>query len=171
MPDLARRSALLAMLTGAGLGGLGCSLREPVPSFGYTLLDGVPRHSTGLRGKVVLVNFWATSCAVCVHEMPEIAATHQRFRGRGLEVLAVAVRSDAPAAVSNFAQARHLPFGVAIDNAGAIAAAFGDVDVTPTSLLLDRHGVVVWRHLGAPDFAALHGRLERLLAEGATASA
>jgi hypothetical protein len=56
-----------------------------------------------------------------------------------------------------------LPFDVAIDNTGAIERAFGGVRGTPTSLLLDRHGRIVWRQEGEPDFDALHGRLETLL--------
>ena len=134
-----------------------------VPAFNYTLLDGVQRHSDSLRGKVVLVNFWATSCAICLREMPRIVALHGQFNTRGLETLAVSVKYDPPALVANYAQAKALPFGVAIDNTGAIEQAFGGVRGTPTSLLLDREGRVIWRHEGEPDFDALHGKLEALL--------
>ncbi len=145
-----------------------CQRQAPVPTpaaFDYTLLDGVARHSSGLRGQVVLVNFWATTCAICVREMPRIVATHRQFSPRGLQTLAVAVKEDPPALVADYAQSRGLPFGVAIDNTGAIAAAFGGVRGTPTSLLLDRSGGVVWRHEGEPDFDALHTRLAALLGE------
>jgi thiol-disulfide isomerase/thioredoxin len=165
MPDLARRRAWLAMCIGTGT--LAACQRQAQPTtpaaFDYTLLDGVLRHSSALRGQVVLVNFWATTCAVCLREMPRIVATHRQFNPRGLQTLAVAVREDAPARVADYAQSRGLPFGVAIDNVGAIAAAFGGVRGTPTSLLLDRSGRTVWRHEGEPDFDALHGRLEALL--------
>lgn len=164
-PDLARRHALLALISLAGVLA-GCQQRSPVDTpaaFDYTLLDGVLRHSAALRGQIVLVNFWATSCAICVREMPRLVATHRQFGPRGLQTLAVAVREDAPALVASYAQSRGLPFGVAIDNTGAIATAFGGVRGTPTSLLLDRNGRIVWRHEGEPDFDALHGRLEALL--------
>jgi thiol-disulfide isomerase/thioredoxin len=164
-PDLARRGALLATL--AGLGGLaGCQRQAPPvapAAFDYTLLDGVKRHSASLQGQVVLVNFWATSCAICVREMPRFVATQRQFGPRGLQTLAVAVRDDPPALVSDYALSHELPFGVAIDNTGAIASAFGGVRGTPTSLLLDRKGRIVWRHEGEPDFDALHARLEALL--------
>lgn len=137
-------------------------LAQPA-AFDYTLLDGVARHSAGLRGQVVLVNFWATTCAICVREMPRLVATHRQFSPRGLQTLAVAMRNHPPALVASYAQSRGLPFGVAIDNTGAIAAAFGGVRGTPTSLLLDRSGGIVWRHEGEPDFDALHARLEALL--------
>lgn len=143
----------------------GVSAPEPAPAVSYTLLDGERGSIETLRGKVVLVNFWATSCATCVAEMPQIVTTHSRFKARGFETLAVAMRHDAPARVAHFAQTRQLPFGVAIDNTGDIAKQFGDVQVTPTTFLIDRRGRIVKRYVGTPDFAALHLLVEQLLAQ------
>jgi peroxiredoxin len=72
---------------------------------------------------------------------------------------------DPPAYVSKFAETRKLPFGVAIDNTGAIAEGFGNIRGTPTTLLVDKRGRVVKRIVGQPDFAALHGLIEQLIAE------
>ena len=131
----------------------------------YTLLDGQRTHLQALRGKVVLVNFWATSCTTCVHEMPKIIATHEQFKARGYETLAVAMSYDPPAYVANFAESRKLPFGVAIDNTGSVAKSFGDVRLTPTSYLINKRGEIVKRYVGEPDFAALHVLVEKLRAE------
>lgn len=136
----------------------------PAPVVTYTLLDGTQHSSADWRGKVVLVNFWATTCASCVHEMPQIAALHARFKPLGLETVAVSMRYDAPASVVHYATTRRLPFGVAIDNTGAIAQGFGDVEATPTTFLIDKRGRIVDRFVGTPDFAALGERIERLLA-------
>src|SRR5207253_1463472 len=100
--------------------------REPAPHVAYTLLDGKVSSLEQLRGKVVLVNFWATSCTTCVHEMPQIVSTYEKYRARGYETVAVAMSYDPPAYVINFAQTRKLPFGVAIDNTGAVAQSFGE---------------------------------------------
>jgi peroxiredoxin len=70
---------------------------------------------------------------------------------------------DPPAYVSNFAQSRKLPFGVAIDNTGAIAKAFGDVRLTPTSFLLDKRGGIVKKYVGQPNIADFHQLVEDLL--------
>lgn len=142
-----------------------CSRRELSPDFSYTLLDGSAGRSQALRGKVLLVNFWATSCAVCVQEMPQIVATHRSFQLRGYDTLAVAMRHDPPAYVAHFAESRQLPFGVVIDNTGAIAQAWGDVHITPTTFLVDKKGAIVRRYVGRPDFTALHALVEQLLAE------
>jgi len=139
---------------------------ETVPDVGYTLLDGTRSSTTDLRGKVVLINFWATSCTTCVHEMPQIVATHEKFKQRGFETLAVAMSYDPPAYVINFAESRKLPFAVAIDNTGAIAKSFGNVELTPTSVLVNKRGEIVKRYVGEPDFAALHALVDKLLSEG-----
>ena len=171
MPDLARRGAALATLVAVGLllalGAVGCARRSLTPAFDYTLLDGTRASSQALRGKVVLVNFWATTCAICVQEMPQIVATHRQFSGRGFETLAVAMRYDPPALVANFAERRQLPFGVVIDNTGAIARSFGDVQLTPTTVLIDKRGAIVQRWVGKPDFPALQALVAQLLAEPA----
>ena len=135
------------------------------PNVGYTLLDGSQASIGQLRGKVVLVNFWATSCTTCVHEMPQIVATHEKFKARGFDTLAVAMRNDPPAYVIGFAESHKLPFGVAIDNTGAIAESFGQVQLTPTTVLINRRGDIVKRFVGEPDFVALHELVEKLLAE------
>ncbi len=149
----------------SGVALAGCAGREPAPQFSYTLLDGTRLSSDSLRGQVVMVNFWATTCSTCIGEMPRLIATHQRYQGQGLQTLAVAMRYDPPASVAHYAETRRLPFGVVIDNTGAIAAAFGDVAATPTTVLIDKRGRVVQRHVGEPDFAALNRQIEKLLAE------
>jgi peroxiredoxin len=111
----------------------------------------------------VLVNFWATSCTTCVHEMPQIVATHEKFKQRGFDTLAVAMSYDPPAYVANFAETRKLPFGVAIDNTGEIAKRFDNVRGTPTTFVINKRGEIVKRYVGEPDFAALHRLIESLL--------
>jgi peroxiredoxin len=135
------------------------------PDVSYTLLDGSKATTEQLRGKVVLVNFWATDCTTCVHEMPQIVATHEKFKARGYETMAVAMSYDPPAYVINFAETRKLPFGVVIDNTGEIAKSFGEVRLTPTSVLINKRGEIVKRYVGEPDFVALHQLVEKLLAE------
>jgi len=160
--------AMLAAAAAAGWLAFGRSAtHEPAPQVNYTLLDGQQLSTATLKGQVVLVNFWATSCTTCVAEMPEIMATFEKYKGKGYQTVAVAMSYDPPAYVSNFAQTRKLPFGVAIDNTGAIAKGFGDVKLTPTSFLINKRGEIVKRYVGAPDFEALHTLVEKLLAEQA----
>ena len=140
----------------------GCNRVEQAPAVSYTLLDGRKSDLAALRGHVVLVNFWATDCAPCVEEMPAMVANWRRFAPQGFETLAVAMRDDPPALVSNFAQARALPFGVVIDNTGEIAERFGGVQFTPTSLLINKRGEIVRRWVGKTDFAELESLIVEL---------
>lgn len=166
LPRFLAPAVLLAALAGGGLLTYQSLLqRETAPVLSYVLLDGAKVETSQWQGKVMLVNFWATSCTTCVAEMPEIVATHQKFKARGFDTLAVAMSYDPPAFVANFAQSRQLPFGVAIDNTGEIAKQFGRVQLTPTTLLINKRGEIVKRYVGAPDFAALHQLVEQLLAE------
>ena len=156
--------AAVAIALGA-VGYVALGQREAAPPVDMVLLDGSKTNLADMRGKVVLVNFWATSCVTCVKEMPHMVETYQKFRDRGLDFVAVAMSYDPPAYVDNFARTRNLPFKVAIDNTGQIARDFGDVKLTPTTYLLNKRGEIVKRYVGEPDFAALHQLVEKLLAE------
>ena len=156
--------AAVAIALGA-VGYVALGQRDAAPPVDMVLLDGSKTNLADLRGKVVLVNFWATSCVTCVKEMPQMVETYQKFRERGLDFVAVAMSYDPPAYVDNFARTRNLPFKVAIDNTGQIARDFGDVKLTPTTYLLNKRGEIVKRYVGEPDFDELHRLIEKLLAE------
>ena len=150
---------------GAGVAALQGCASDAAPQSTFVLLDGSSRTTADLKGKVTLVNFWATSCTTCVAEMPKIISTYDKYQGKGYDTLAVAMSYDPPSYVVNYAQTRKLPFKVAIDNTGAVAKAWGDVQLTPTTFIVNKRGEVVKRYVGEPNFAELHQLIEKLLAE------
>ena len=121
---------------------------------------------SSLKGKVVLVNFWATSCTVCVGEMPKMVQTYQRYRDQGLETVAVAMSYDPPDHVFAYAQQNQLPFRVTLDIFGQAMRAFGGIRGTPTTFLVSRSGTIVRRFEGEPDFGKLEALIERELSKG-----
>ena len=133
------------------------------PEVRFATLAGEQFATSDLRGKVVLVNFWATWCTTCVREMPKMIETYRKYSPRGYEMVAIAVQSH-PNQVAEFARQRSLPFKVAIDNNGELAHRFGDVQLTPTSILIDRQGRIAKQFIGEPDWAELHSTVEKLLA-------
>ncbi len=139
----------------------------PAPQVTFVSLQGETVASGSLRGKVVLVNFWATDCVICVKEMPDMARTYERYRERGLEFIAVAMKHDPPNRVIAYAETNRLPFRVALDPLGELAQAFGNVRFTPTTFVIDKRGRIASRIQGEPDFARLHKLLEEKLAEPA----
>lgn len=157
----AAAAALLAIGAVAYLG----SAANAAPPSTFVLLDGSSKTTADLKGRVTLVNFWATSCTTCVAEMPRIIGTYDKYHAQGFDTVAVAMSYDPPSYVVNFAQTRKLPFKVAIDNTGAVAKAWGDVQLTPTTFLVNKRGEIVKRYVGEPDFAELHQLIEKLLAQ------
>lgn len=136
---------------------------EAAPQSRFVVLDGSSKTTADFKGKVWLMNFWATSCTTCVAEMPEIVNTYNKYKAKGYDTVAVAMEYDPPSFVVNFAQQRALPFWVALDNTGQIAREWDGISATPTSFLIDKEGRIVKRIVGKPDFAQLHAEIEALL--------
>ena len=163
MPTTLTRRLALAALAIATLALAACGKSE-APASTFVLLDGSSQTTADMKGKVTLVNFWATSCTTCVAEMPQIVATYDKYKDKGYDTIAVAMQYDPPSYVVNFAQTRKLPFKVAIDNTGKVAEAWGDVKLTPTTYIVDKQGQIVKKYVGAPNFDELHQLIEKLLA-------
>ena len=163
MPTTLTRRLALAALAIATLALAACGKSE-APASTFVLLDGSSQTTADMKGKVTLVNFWATSCTTCVAEMPQIVATYDKYKDKGYDTIAVAMQYDPPSYVVNFAQTRKLPFKVAIDNTGKVAETWGDVKLTPTTYIVDKQGQIVKKYVGAPNFDELHKLIEKLLA-------
>jgi len=134
-----------------------------VPEVELTTIQGEKLTLHSLRGKVVLINFWATDCAVCVKEMPQMSETYRKYQARGFDALFVAMPHDRPDHVVHFARRNQLPFKVALDVQGDITRAFGPIRATPTTFIADRNGRIVKRIVGEPDFVRLHQLIEEQL--------
>ena len=154
--------AILLML-GALAAGVFAGWSRPIasPKVNFIGVYGDQFTMSSLKGNVVLVNFWATSCAVCVSEMPKLVQTYEKYRERGLETVAVAMSYDPPDRVFAYAQQNKLPFRVTLDIFGKAMQAFGGIRGTPTTFLVDRRGMIVRRFEGEPDFAELGELIEK----------
>lgn len=160
------KPALIAVFVAgvAAAGYLSLNDKQSAPDVTFHDIHGEKITSSSLRGKVVMVNFWATSCTTCVAEMPEMIDTYNKYKGQGLEFVAVAMKYDPANYVLNFAETRQLPFKVALDVTGEAAKAYGDVALTPTTFVLDKQGKILKRYVGKPEFAELHKLLESAIA-------
>jgi peroxiredoxin len=153
---------LLAFFIGGAL--IYTLIEKPhAPASTFTTITGEKISLNDLRGKVVLVNFWATSCPGCINEMPHIVETYQQYKDKGLVVIAVAMPYDPPNYVLKFAQDRQLPFPVALDVKGEAVAAFGNVSLTPTSFLIGKDGAILEHKIGELDFTKLKSTLDKNL--------
>jgi peroxiredoxin len=117
------------------------------PDFLLPTLEGKAVRLSDLRGKGVVINFWATWCPPCRKEMPQLVAAYQRYRKEGLEVVAVNV-GEPEGRVRQFAEEFGMEFTVALDKIGAVARAYSLLGL-PTTFFVDRQGVIRMVHAGA----------------------
>ena len=137
--------------------------QQLAPSVIFTTIEGKKISMASLKGKVVLVNFWATDCRACVTEMPALASTYNLYKDKGFEVIAVAMPYDPPAQVLNYATQKKLPFPVMDDGFGEMTAKFDDVSVTPTTYIYNQQGKLIQYTNGALNFKKLHQLLDKEL--------
>lgn len=169
-PSSPRKFAIFSVIAAMALIALVVSFfmnyqsKTPAPAVTFVNLKGEKISSESLRGKVLMVNFWATSCVTCVAEMPKMIETYNKYNKQGLEFVAVAMSYDPPNYVLNYAETRKLPFHVALDTRGQLAKSFGDVRLTPTTYVIDKQGNILKRYVGEPSFSELHTLLEQALA-------
>ena len=142
---------------------VGAAAAPPVdaPDFAKTDLGGTMRRMSDLRGKVVLLNFWATWCAPCLLEMPEFAAWQREFGERGFQVLGVSM-DDTRAPVERLMRQRPPGYPLIMGDT-ALARLYGGVYGLPTSFLIDRQGRILASFRGEVDLPALKARIASLL--------
>lgn len=128
------------------------------PDFTTQQLDGRALRLDGFKGKPLLINFWATSCAPCQAEMPAIETERQRYAPDGLTVVAIDYRETDRAAMRKFLNGVGAHFEVGLDPDATIATAYGVTIGLPVSVFVDRFGVVSAIQLGqmTPDVLSQH---------------
>jgi thiol-disulfide isomerase/thioredoxin len=114
------------------------------------------------RGRVVVLNFWATWCAPCRQEIPVLSALQARFGADGVDVIGVSLDEDGWAAITPFLSSARVSYPIALGN-DDVAAAFGGVDALPATFVIDRDGVIHAKHVGAITAGLYDDLLTRLL--------
>jgi peroxiredoxin len=123
------------------------------PDFSLRTPEGRIVSLAGLRGNVVVLNFWATWCRECRAEMPAFEMLHRRFGARGLVVVGVNTREGATAA-QNYARELGLTFPVVLDSDGTVTSLYGVIGL-PTTFLIGRDGRAVALAVGAREWASM----------------
>ena len=159
------RFLALGLVVCASIIGCQSDTQQKTPAFKVSELSGKVLSQEDLKGKVSIINFWATSCTTCVKEMPTMIETYKKYKSDQLEFIAIAMAYDPPMYVVNFAKTRQLPFQVAMDSDGSVAKAFGKIQLTPTTLVINKNGKIIKRYVGEPDWNEFHQLLEKSLAE------
>lgn len=119
------------------------------PDFTLPQLDGPSLQLSSYRGKVVLLDFWATWCDPCREETPRLVELQQKYAGRGLQIIGVSM-DDTPDPVRGFYQQFHMNYPVVMGNA-KIGELYGGILGLPIAFVLDREGRIAAKHIGASD--------------------
>jgi cytochrome c biogenesis protein CcmG/thiol:disulfide interchange protein DsbE len=149
----------------------------PVPAFALTDLSGKRVAEDTGRGKVVLINFWATWCGPCKVETPWLVELRNQYAAKGFEVLGISAEGDDlqpgdkegwakdKAAIAKFVKEEKMPYPVLIDG-DSISKPYGGIDAMPTSFYVDRSGNVVSVQLGLTSKDEMESNIRKSLGEG-----
>lgn len=162
------RRATFVVFVLAALAGLTITLwpelgSRHVADVEFSLLDGSKITLAELRGKPVLVAFWATSCKPCTEELPDMMKLYKELHPRGFELIAVAMPYDPPLNVQTFVKNQRVPYPVALDVEGKVVRAFDGVPYVPMAFILDANGKIAYQQVGKLDIAKARRIIEREL--------
>ncbi|GGP25774.1 TlpA family protein disulfide reductase [Silvimonas amylolytica] len=137
--------------------------RKPAPQVSYTTLQGQTGSTASLKGNVVLVNFWATTCPGCVEEMGNLAKLQDQYGKQGYKTLSVAMDYDPAVYINNFVKQQRMPFIIVHDISGSVARSFDNVELTPTSFLIDKNGNIVKKYVGSINEQDVEKEIRKLM--------
>lgn len=138
--------------------------RRAAPDFTLLDMEGKNIKLSDFRGKVVILDFWATWCPPCRMEIPHFIALHQQYKGQGLEVVGVSLDNDGVKVVKPFAEQNKINYTMLVDG-HPVARLFGGVQSIPTTFVLDRQGRVAKVLVGYNDKSVFEELAKGLLAE------
>jgi DsbE subfamily thiol:disulfide oxidoreductase len=137
----------LAILIASCAGNQNPRIGKPAPEFQLNTLDGQPVSLSDLKGKPVLINFWASWCRPCCEEMPYLQQIYDEWQERGLMLLAINI-GDNLSQVAEFMQSQGLSLPVLLDTEGKVAEQYG-IRGIPTSFFIDKDGIIKEMRVGA----------------------
>jgi peroxiredoxin len=155
----------LAADTYAQMGVVKPRVRMDAPAFTLMSIDGGRRSISDFKGKIILLNFWATWCPSCREEMPSLEKLWERFKAKGVVVIAVA--ADRPTEVASFAKKLGLTFPILLDPEGEVRKDY-EVTALPMTYLIGRDGKISGRMYGGREWAGKQADslMEQLLQQG-----
>ncbi|MEE8387504.1 MAG: TlpA disulfide reductase family protein [Acidiferrobacterales bacterium] len=159
------RVVLAIIIAAAVLGSITVLWPKPsqkAPAITFTLITGNKLSLQHLRGRPVLVFFWATTCKICIAKTPDMNSLYQQLKPEGLEMIAVAMPYDPPTRVVAVAKKMKMPYPVALDINAEVVRAFDNVTITPTTILIAPNGNITWRKQGKFDIGRLKSRIREL---------
>jgi cytochrome c biogenesis protein CcmG/thiol:disulfide interchange protein DsbE len=143
--------------------------RKPAPNFTLKDASGANVELSSYRGKVVLLNFWATWCGPCELEIPWFEQFEQQYKSKGFEVVGVSMDDDGWPAVKPFIAAKKINYRILLGN-DSVTQLYGGVDALPTTFIIDRDGRIAKVHVGLAGKDEYANEIQNLLERETTDS-
>lgn len=135
---------------------------KPAPEWQFKTLDGKTIRSSDFKGKVVILDFWATWCPPCREEIPGFIALQQEYQKKGLVVIGASEDQDGPDIVKKFMKEIGINYTVVMADDKTVKT-FGEIEALPTTFIIDRNGQIVNQHVGAADKEEFEKEIKPLL--------
>jgi cytochrome c biogenesis protein CcmG/thiol:disulfide interchange protein DsbE len=137
---------------------------KPAPAFTLQDLNGKNISLSDLRGKVVIIDFWATWCPPCVKEIPHFVELHEQYKDKGVEIVGISLDHAGVSVVKAFVQKFQIKYPIMMTD-GKVDKAFGGIPSIPTTFLIDSAGNISKKYVGYNDKAVFEADIKKLLAE------
>ena len=134
---------------------------QSAPDFNLQTVDGQSVALSSLRGRPVIINFWASWCGPCREEFPLLVSAYQKYSGQGLQIVGV-IYDDGPQTASAFAKSYGATWPLVVDPGGAVAKAYNGT-IVPVSYYVDRNGIIKTVSYGPPPSGFLDDEINQIL--------
>lgn len=135
---------------------------DPAPPWALQDLRGKTVNLSDFRGKVVVLDFWATWCPPCREEIPHFVDLQKQYGGQGLAVVGVSLDDVGPDAVADFVKKNNVNYTIVMGN-GDVTERYGHIQGIPTTFVIDRDGNIVSKHAGFTEASVIEGDVKKLL--------
>jgi thiol-disulfide isomerase/thioredoxin len=160
-----RTIAILVIALAFSLIGSASAQQKKAPNFKLKTSGGTTYELQKKKGKVIIVNFWATWCGPCIKEIPDFIELHKKYKSKGVEFVGIALDKEGWENVIPFLKENKINYPVVLGDS-VLAASYGGIQYIPTTFIVDRNGNIVDEHTGMFSKAALESKIKPYLKKG-----